>query len=170
MSFFIKFIAFSAIGAILVFAVISIFIGFERVWSKIGGEPSSQLVKISMVTKTPMPNQYLVCPAGFCEEVTDQTSPVFNVSVDKLRQILASIETADTNFTKVNSDADELRQKYIWRSLIWRFPNLISVEIIPVENEQSTIAIYAQAQLGQSDLGANKAFVDELLRKISSKI
>jgi uncharacterized protein (DUF1499 family) len=170
MSFFIKFIAFSAIGTILLFAVISIFIGFEHVWSKIGGDPSSQLVEISTVTKTPKPNQYLVCPEGFCEEVPDQISPVFNVSVDKLREVLTSIESADANLTKVNSDADDLRQKYIWRSLIWRFPNLISVEIIPLENEQSTIAIYAQAQLGQSDLGANKAFVDELLHKISSEI
>lgn len=170
MSFFIKFIAFSAIGLIFLFAAIYFFIGFERVWSIIGGAPSSELVEIATVNKTPLPNQYLICPDGYCDEVADHTAPIFNVSVDKIREVLSGIETADANFSSVNSDADDLRKKFIWRSPFWRFPNLISVEIIPLENERSTIAIYAQAQLGQSDLGANKAFVDELLRKISSQI
>ena len=170
MSFFIKFIAFSSIGAIVIVAAIYVFVGFERVWSTIGGDPSSELVVIASVKKTPKPNQYLICPDGYCEEVADQTAPVFNVSVDQLREALSELEDADSNLSKVNSDADDLRQKYIWRSPFWRFPNLISVELIPLENERSTIAIYAQAQLGQSDLGANKAFVDELLVKISSKI
>lgn len=170
MSFFIKLIAFSAIGVIVVIAAIYIFVGFERVWSTIGGAPSSDLVEIASVKKTPKPNQYLMCPDGFCEEVTDQSSPVFNASVEKLRDVLSELEDADNNFSKVNSDANDLRQKYIWRSPFWRFPNLISVELIQLDNERSTIAIYAQAQLGQSDLGANKAFVDELLVKISSKI
>ena len=170
MSFFIKLIAFSSIGLIFLFAATYAFVGFERVWSTIGGEPSTDLVEIATVKKTPKPNQHLMCPDGYCEEVADQTAPVFNASVEKLRDVLSEIEDADNNLSKVNSDADDLRQKYIWRSPFWRFPNLISVELIQLDNEQSTIAIYAQAQLGQSDLGANKAFVDELLVKISSKI
>ena len=170
MSSFIKLIAFSAIGVIVVIAAIYIFVGFERVWSTIGGAPSSELIEIAKVKKTPKPNQYLICPDGYCEEIADQTAPVFNASVEKLREVLSAVEDADSNLSKVNSDADDLRQKYIWRSPFWRFPNLISVELIQLDNERSTIAIYAQAQLGQSDLGANKAFVDELLVKISSKI
>ena len=170
MSFFIKLIAFSAIGVIVVIAAIYIFVGFERVWSTIGGAPNSELIEIAKVKKTPKPNQYLICPDGYCEEIADQTAQVFNTSVEKLRDVLSELEDADSNLSKVNSDADDLRQKYIWRSPFWRFPNLISVELIQLDNERSTIAIYAQAQLGQSDLGANKAFVDELLVKISSKI
>ncbi len=170
MSFFIKLIAFSAIGVIVVIAAIYIFVGFERVWSTIGGAPSSELIEIAKVKKTPKPNQYLICPDGYCEDVSDLSSPVFSVPVEKLREVLSAVEDADSNLSKVNSDANDLRQKYIWRSPFWRFPNLISVELIQLDNERSTIAIYAQAQLGQSDLGANKAFVDELLVKISSKI
>lgn len=47
---------------------------------------------------------------------------------------------------------------------------MISIEYITLDNGQSTIAIYAQAQLGQSDFGANKAFVEQILEDLSSQI
>lgn len=170
MSLFLKSITFGTIGIFTLIALIYFIVGFEHVWSSISGEPSTEIIEISDVKKTPKPNQYLVCPAGFCNEVADRVSPVFNVSIDKLRQVLANLESKDTNFSLVNSDPKNDRQKYVMRSPFWRFPNLISIEYITLENGQSAIAIYAQAQLGQSDLGANKMFIDDLLRNISTQI
>lgn len=169
MSLSIKIIAFGVIALLALVTLIYIFVGFERVWTSIAGAPSSEIVEITKVQKTPKPNQYLVCPEGFCEENIDSTSPVFNAPVDKIRQILANLESKDVSLTKVNVDTAGMREKYVMRSPFWKFPNLISVEYIPLENDQSTIAIYAQAQLGQSDLNANKAFIDQLLSEISSQ-
>lgn len=170
MSLSIKIIAFGFIALLALVMLIYIFVGFERVWTSIVGAPSSEIVEIAKVKKTPKPNQYLVCPDGFCEENIDRASPIFDAPVDKIRQILASIEGKDASLVKVNADTGGMHEKYIMRSPFWKFPNLISVEYIPLENDQSTIAIYAQAQLGQSDLNANKAFIDQLLSEISSQI
>ncbi|MEP2980721.1 MAG: hypothetical protein ABJO86_14615 [Lentilitoribacter sp.] len=170
MSLSIKIMTFGFITLLVLVAIIYIFVGFERIWTSMAGAPSSEIVEIANVQKTRKPNQYLVCPEAFCEEKIDRASPVFNAPVDKIRQILASIAGGDANFTKVNADTAGMREKYIMRSPFWKFPNLISVEYIPLENDQSTLAIYAQAQLGQSDLNANKAFIDQLLSEISSQI
>lgn len=170
MSFFIKIFALGVVGLFVLIALLYIVVGFERVWSVMAGKPSSEIIQIATIKKTTKPNQYLVCPNDFCGETSDRVSPVFDVSVDRLKAIMADIERNDDNFSKVNSGDGDRRQKYIMRSPFWRFPNLISIEYIPLENNQSTIAIYAQAQLGQSDLGANKAFIDQLLSEISSQI
>lgn len=170
MSFSIKIIALGVGGLFVLIALLYIVVGFERVWSAMAGKPSSEIIQVATIKKTTKPNQYLVCPNDFCDEKSDRISPVFDASVDRLQAVIAEIERNDANFSKVNSDDGDRRQKYIMRSPFWRFPNLISVEYIPLENDQSTIAIYAQAQLGQSDLGANKAFIDQLLSEISSQI
>lgn len=170
MSFFIKIFALGVAGLFVLIALLYIVVGFERVWSAMAGEPSSEIIQIATIKKTTKPNQYLVCLNDFCDEASDRVSPVFDVSVDRLKAIMADIERNDANFSKVNSGDGDRRQKYIMRSPFWRFPNLISIEYIPLENNQSTIAIYAQAQLGQSDLGANQAFIDQLLSEISSQI
>ena len=170
MSLSIKIITFGFIAFLVLVALIYIFVGFERVWTFIAGAPSSEIVEIAKVQKTPKPNQYLVCPQDFCKENIDRSSPVFNAPIDKIRQVLASFESKDAHLTKVNTNPDGTREKYIMRSPFWKFPNLISVEYIPLENGQSTIAIYAQAQLGQSDFNANKVFIDQLLSEISSQI
>lgn len=170
MSFSIKIIALGVGGLFVLIALLYIVVGFERVWSAMAGKPSSEIIQVATIKKTTKPNQYLVCPNDFCDEKSDRISPVFDASVDRLQAVMAEIERNDANFSKVNSDDGDRRQKYIMRSPFWRFPNLISIEYVPLENEQSTIAIYAQAQLGQSDLGANKAFIDQLLSEISSQI
>ena len=170
MSFSIKIIALGVGGLFVLIALLYIVVGFERVWSAMAGKPSSEIIQVATIKNTAKPNQYLVCPNDFCDEKSDRISPVFDASVDRLQAVMAEIERNDANFSKVNSDDGDRRQKYIMRSPFWRFPNLISIEYIPLENDQSTIAIYAQAQLGQSDLGANKAFIDQLLSEISSQI
>lgn len=170
MSLSIKIIAFGFIALLALITLIYILVGFERIWTSLAGAPKLEIVEIAKVKKTPKPNQYLVCPEGFCEENIDRASPVFDAPIEKIQQIITGVESKDTNFTKVNSDAGGRREKFIMRSPFWRFPNMISIEYITLDNGQSTIAIYAQAQLGQSDLGANKAFVEQILEDLSSQI
>lgn len=163
-----------AIGVVVVlvgsFFIAHSVIGFERIWAFLAGEPSTEVIEISTVKKTSKPNQYLVCPDKYCAKIADNKPPIFNAPVELLQAAFHKIAEKNKDFSKVNSDDARSAEKYISRSSFLRFPNLISVQYLSLADGKSTLAIYAQAQLGESDLGANMRFVDGILSELAAEL
>lgn len=152
------------------FLSIYAFIGLERVWQFTSGDPDMGPVNFNTLKKTPKPNQYLLCPAGYCAETPDTISSIYEISSSKLfAEILLLIEE-DEELKLLASDESARLLRFLSRAPILRFPDTTSIEVVEISDTQSTLAIYAQAKIGQSDLGANKTRVDAMLEKLEERI
>jgi uncharacterized protein (DUF1499 family) len=146
-----------AFGACLVgFIVLYFIVGLERFWDKVGGDPDMGSVDFAKVQRTDTPNQYLICPQNLCLDTRDAVSPIFNMPVDMLQDTLRDIIISDRNI-KLEADLSSNRsERYLARSPFLRFPDTINVQYFALTDTTSTLAIFARAKLGLSDLGANK--------------
>jgi len=55
---------------------------------------------------------------------------------------------------------------YVTRSALWGFPDYTSIRISP-DGAGSSVAVFARARFGDSDLGVNRARVEDWLRQLS---
>ena len=144
------------LGTCLVgFLIIYFIVGLERFWDKVGGDPDMGAVDFANVQRTQTPNQYLACPENLCAESRDIIAPIFNMPVDVLQNKVRALLISDRS------------ERYLARAPFLRFPDTINVQYFELTNNTSTIAIFARAKLGQSDLGANKQRIMTLLAQLA---
>ena len=55
---------------------------------------------------------------------------------------------------------------WVTRSALWGFPDYTSIRISP-DGAGSSVAVFARARFGDSDLGVNRARVEDWLRQLS---
>lgn len=165
------------VGFIAALAVIGalgvVIIGWDSMWNKIGGPADLGTVNFQTLTKTPNPNQALICPTGFCpaaeaEDQVDQISPLYALPVAELAQQILNSLTHEQNLERVDDRSDPLKMRFVQRTPKLRFPDTIRLEIIPMGDNQSSLALYSQSQIGKSDLGVNKERVDRWLKRLAS--
>jgi len=113
---------------------------------------------------TDKPNQYLVCPKNYCNAKPNEVSPIFSVSEDTLNHLWQKIPLKEprTKLIQVHDNYFFYEQ----RSKVFKFPDYITVKIIPIDEQHATIAIYSQAKYGYYDFGVNKKRVERWLKKI----
>jgi uncharacterized protein (DUF1499 family) len=59
-----------------------------------------------------------------------------------------------------------MTDRYVQRSAVFGFPDTIVVRFLDQPGGTSTVAIYSRSQLGQRDMGVNKARVERWLAKL----
>ena len=105
-------------------------------------------------------NSYLACPDGVCGQArADETVPVFPVSVDTLQDRLTSWVDSQQDVALRRFEPDARKFHFVVRSPRLRFPDIVTVQLLPRGADASTVAIYSRSVYGKSDLGANKARV-----------
>lgn len=119
---------------------------------------------------TAKPNQYLVAPAGFCEQAKPhRTAPEFAVDKGGLRSCFREIALAQPRIVQAGTDDATLTDTYVQRSALLRFPDTITVQFLAATPGASSLAIYSRSRYGYSDLGVNKARIDAWLRELAAK-
>ncbi|MEM8750778.1 MAG: DUF1499 domain-containing protein [Pseudomonadota bacterium] len=166
----IKFIVTSLVAllacAILAFLVGTAY-GWEKVWPRFFGNPDQGQVQFSTLTKTPKPNQALVCPEGYCvERHVDMTAPTYALSVEELRAaFLTSIE-GEERLERVDDNNEPNRLRFVQRTKLMRFPDTINIEFLPQADGRSSLAVFSQSQIGTSDFGVNLARLERWLERL----
>lgn len=116
------------------------------------------MIDFETLTLKASPNQYLIAPDGLCQNATPHAqAPVFSVPVSALQEAWRQMLSEQPRIEPV--EADETLQQYevIQRSLIFRFPDRVTVRFIPVaDGSGTTVAVYSRSEVGYSDLGVNK--------------
>jgi len=111
------------------------------------------------------PNDYLVCPTDYCRKAKpDRISPELAVSAANLRTRLDALLIKEPR-TRIVSD-DRAHVVIEQRSAIFRFPDLIDIELIDLGPAKSTLAIFSRSKYGYYDFGANKRRIDSWLREL----
>jgi uncharacterized protein (DUF1499 family) len=115
-------------------------------------------------------NVYLLCPGGpaICSEPADAVSPVFAMDVDKLRGHLLVMLATEKRLTLASEGEEGRRLVLIQRSPVLYFPDIITIELIPLEGGRSTLAILSRSRYGRYDFGVNAARVKAWMAKLEA--
>ena len=127
-------------------------------------------VDFATLKRPSTPNTYLVCPPARCPVPADADAPVYAVAPPALFALVRKTLSAEPRTVLVQDQADARRLVLVQRSLIFRFPDTITVQVFPQGEGSSTLAIYSRSNYGRSDLGVNKARVQRWLGLIAAEV
>ena len=126
-----------AVGAVLLFTPLG-----KRQLTALFPVGDVETVDFAKLKLTDKPNQFLMCPPGFCGASPNADSPVFDVPVAKLRARWREVVAAQPRVELLSKDEDGQQVDYIQRSARFRFPDIITVRFISISPSQSSPAIY----------------------------
>ena len=111
------------------------------------------------------PNSYRVAPAGAAID-SDAVAPTFDMSAADLAVAFDRAARGDGRVDVVGGSPSEGFVTYVQTSGLFGFPDYISVRLIELDGDRSTLAVLSRSRLGQSDLGVNKKRVERWLGNI----
>ena len=156
-------VSLAVVAAVLLFTPLG-----ERPLSALLSVGDFKAVDFADLELTEKPNQFLVCPPGMCNAVPHANSPMFDISVDQLRQRWREVVAARPRVELLVADQERQQFDYVQRSARFRFPDIVTVRFISVSPSQSTLAIYSRSVYGKSDFGVNRQRIEawlEILRE-----
>lgn len=112
------------------------------------------------------PNQFLVCPPSFCADEAHMGAPVFEVSAERLA-VAWDQQFGKLDRVELFQASSPSRREYVVRSKLFRFPDRISVEFVPLGENSSSLAILSRSKYGYSDAGVNEKRVTKLLGQLA---
>ena len=114
------------------------------------------------------PNDALVCPAEVCPRAKpDFEPPVFPVPADRLLAAARAVALAEPRTLDLYVGADARRLRFVQRSLLLRYPDVVDVLIIPRGDGASTLAMWSRSAVGRRDFGVNRARLERWLAAIA---
>lgn len=122
-------------------------------------------VDLASLELSEKPNQYLVCPSGFCPTAPHAESPDFGMPADMLSRRLQTVLAAQPRVEMLKAP-DTLRFEYVQRSARFRLPDRVTIWMIPLSSSRSTLAIYSRSIYGLNDLGVNRRRVGAWLAEL----
>jgi uncharacterized protein (DUF1499 family) len=127
-------------------------------------------VNFATLQLKPSPNQYLVCPEGFCAAEAHVAAPSFSVPVDELQTAWFEVVAAQPSTTIIASDSAERQFDIETLTPLVGYPDTITVRFLELPEGRSTLAIYSRSHYGHSDVGANKKRIDRWLAEVTTLI
>ncbi len=129
----------------------------------------SDFISFKSLKRPPKPNTCLAAPDHHCLAAEpDFAPPEFAVTPQDLFSKLNDLVAAERQWSKVESDPEGLRLKFVATTGLMRFKDDVDIEVIPIDESRSTLAIYSRSRVGYSDLGTNRKRVDKLIERVTT--
>ena len=103
---------------------------------------------------------WLVRPQG-----GDAAGPVFAATPEALLLRLDAVARAAPRTRRIAGRPEEGRMTYLTRSRFWGFPDFTTVTALPVPDGAAPVLL-ARARFGHSDLGVNRARIEDWIARI----
>ncbi len=145
------------LALVVLLALLIAVLGRERSLEVVFGAVEVQPVEFAALVLSPKPNQFLVCPPGYCSAKPHLLSPTFAASVDDLQQRWMTMIAAQPRIEAGAADAGARQYDFIQRTKWIRYPDSITVRFIPLTADSATLAIYSRSHYGRSDFAVNEA-------------
>ena len=124
-------------------------------------------VNFQQLERRDSPNDYLVCPVDVCQKAKpDRISPVFQMPARDLKNRLEALCSDFPRSAIVSAEDTHIVVEQ--RSLVFRFPDTIDIEIIEVGKDTSTVAVYSRSRYGYYDFGVNRRRVENWLLELAA--
>lgn len=135
---------------------------------KTGTRDDSNPVDFSTLERRGSWNDSLICAAELCPRATpDLVAPAFDLPPVTLREKLRSIALTEPRIVELSMGADVARLRFVQRSFLMHYPDVIDVLVAPAGSERSMLAPYSRSLAGQRDFGVNRARLERWLAAIS---
>jgi uncharacterized protein (DUF1499 family) len=164
---FLRYLLTAIVG--IVMAVGALILEGETLETVVFAIPDVPVIDFATLQRGPAPNQYLLCPASLCQAQTDGEAPIFDVPVTKLRADWDEVIAEQPRVQVLRRDLTNEQVDYVQRSRLLRFPDLITVRFVPIDDTHATLAIYSRSVYGKGDMGVNRARVEDWLAKLRAR-
>ena len=125
------------------------------------------MINFKNLTLPNTPNYYLACPATYCNVKPQGTIKTYKMGVNQLISAWNQMIHEQPRVRLVQSEPQTYQYQYVQRSLVFRFPDDIDVQFIPLTEDESTLAIYSRARYGHYDFHVNEKRVEHWLESIT---
>lgn len=133
------------------------------VWVRVAGDdPGVWHVDPLTAKRGSRPNSYIVRPGGVGSN-PNTVAPTYGVDPQVLGERLIAGALDEPRTTLLAGSGEQGWFTLVQRSNLMRFPDYISVKVIPTEGG-STIAIFSRSRYGYSDRGVNKTRIRRWLK------
>lgn len=144
--------------------------GIDDLYTAAFGPADLGPVDFASLSRRKTPNDALACPPDLCRGTpVDFVPPVYPVSGEALRRIVAEVAAQEPRTELVYSARWDEEDRYVVRSRLMRFPDTVVVRIVGRGESGATLAIYSRSQIGYSDLGVNRRRVERWLDGIAAR-
>ncbi len=126
-------------------------------------------VDFATVSPPDKPNWALTAP-GKLGNPHAEPAPIFGVNADALQAAVLVAFEAEPRTRLVSHDPVRRRMTFIQRSAVLRFVDNIEVEIFPLGEDQTSLALFSRSQVGYSDLGVNRSRVARVLARLTEAL
>jgi uncharacterized protein (DUF1499 family) len=127
-------------------------------------------VDFATLVRPSSPNTYLVCPKDRCAAKADEEGPTYAVPAAQLLERARMLLAAEPRTELVQNQPEILRFVLVQRSAFFRFPDTVTLQVFPLPDGGSTLAIYSQSNYGYGDFGVNKDRVRAWIGLIDSQL
>ncbi|MCP1337425.1 DUF1499 domain-containing protein [Futiania mangrovi] len=126
------------------------------IWAALFGPPDLGAVDFRTLERPGTPNAWLVCPKDHCPAAqADAAAPVFAVAAPVLFAAVREAARAEPLTREVAADEAAGTLRFVTRTPLMHYPDTVSVEVLDLGPERSTLALYSRSQIGRSDFGTN---------------
>ncbi|MBU4527201.1 MAG: DUF1499 domain-containing protein [Hoeflea sp.] len=139
-----------------------VLIGRERSWELLAGSPDRGQHDFSAGGRSSSPNDALACSPGLCENPDLEIAPVDDAPPVAIERLSQRLLRSDPLARRVDDRANPATARFVTHSPVMRFPDVIHLEARPLPDGRTGMMAYAKAQLGNSDLGKNRARLEAL--------
>lgn len=115
------------------------------------------------------PNNWLIAPSSFGPGTPDETAPTFGVPAERLAAIWVAIIKEQPRTRVLGVSEDGLQIEAEQESAMFGFTDRISVRVLPVDAERSTLVAYSRAEAGYWDLGVNRSRLRKWLTTLQAR-
>ena len=161
-----------ALGAgVLLLALIATFsvLRLTGLWERMVPPMPRRTIDFATLEPGGKPNRYLVCPPGLCERaVPDAAAPIYPVPAGRLREAFLSLLEREPSVVVESDDGEVL--ELVQRTPLMRWPDRITIRLLPLGPAESTLAVYSRSTYGRSDLGANRRRITGWLDRLPASL
>ena len=156
------------IGTALIMTVLVLAVFGLAVRNYMGREVEDRLASGEAVNlaelHSPLPRpSFLACPPHYCASDEAVASPVFDMPWDRLHQYWVELISGQRRLVNVTADDSTRRFVYIEHSAVFRFPDIVTVEFVPLGPYRSSVAIFSRSRYGKYDFAKNRKRVERWL-------
>ena len=112
------------------------------------------------------PPSFLACPPDYCA-AAGISVPIFAMPWPRLREVWVKMIACQPRVVRIAEELDGRRLVYIQHSSLFRFPDIITVEFVPLGPDRSSLALYSRSRYGHYDFRQNRRRIETWLARLS---
>ncbi len=121
-----------------------------------------------MTAPTPAtPNSWRIAAPGQDPGAAGQASPVYRASAGELLAAFEKVALSKPHTEKLAGSAADGFVTFVQRTPLVRYPDYISVRAVDLGDGTSALSVLSRSRFGKSDLGVNKARMEEWLKELA---